>query len=100
MLQLQNAAGTTTIKEYVADVTTLGGQSGVIIASGFLDPTANGNSPYGFGLYLVTPAGGPFIPLPEYNSVIDFSNEIGLKMFPNPTSGNLFVNFNWLKHSK
>jgi hypothetical protein len=50
VLQLQNAAGTTTIKEYVADVTTLGGQSGVIIASGFLDPTANGNSPYGFGL--------------------------------------------------
>ncbi len=94
VLQLQNAAGTTTIKEYVADVTTLGGQSGVIIASGFLDPTANGNSPYGFGLYLVTPAGGPFIALPEYNSVIDFSNEIGLKMFPNPTSGNLFINFN------
>jgi hypothetical protein len=45
-------------------------------------------------LYLVTPAGGPFIALPEYNSVIDFSNEIGLKMFPNPTSGNLFINFN------
>lgn len=94
VLQIQDQTGTTTVKQYVADVTTLAGQSGVVIASGFFNPAANGNSPYGFGLYLVLPGGGPFIALPEYNSVADFGTEIGLRMFPNPSSGELFINFN------
>jgi hypothetical protein len=92
ILSVRDSSGTNTIQSYVADVTTLAGSSGVVLASGFLNPASNNNgSP--FGLFLVLPSGGAFIPLDVYTSVKDFSKEIGLQVSPNPSSGFLDVNF-------
>ncbi|MCS6935265.1 MAG: DUF4397 domain-containing protein [Chitinophagales bacterium] len=93
ILDIKSSNGATTLASYVFDVTSRNGQAGVVIASGFLNPAANGNSPYPVGLYLVTAGGGPFQPLPLYTSVIDLTEELGMKMFPNPTSGQLNFNF-------
>ncbi|MCX6199059.1 MAG: DUF4397 domain-containing protein [Bacteroidetes bacterium] len=93
-LAVQNAAGTTTIVSYTADVTTLAGKSAVVLASGFLTPSANNNGA-GFGLYVALAEGGPFIELPTYTptSINDFGNDISWRMFPNPSNGTLSINF-------
>ncbi|MFN8322944.1 MAG: DUF4397 domain-containing protein [Chitinophagales bacterium] len=92
VVDLQDGTGTTTIASYVADLSTLGGQAGIVLASGFLTPSANNNGKP-FGLFLVTNQGGPFVPLPLYNSISEEAAAIGLNMFPNPSNGTLFINF-------
>ncbi len=93
-LAVQDAAGTSTIVSYTADVTTLAGKSAVVLASGFLTPSANNNGA-GFGLYVALAEGGPFIELPTYTptSITDFGSDISWKMFPNPSQGVLSINF-------
>jgi len=56
-------AGSDPIARFTADVTNLAGQAVMIIASGFLDPGANGGGD-SFGLFAVTTEGGDFIRLP------------------------------------
>lgn len=51
------------IVTYLADVSGLSNKAILVVASGFLDPAQNNNGP-AFGLFAVTDAGGPFIPLP------------------------------------
>ncbi|MBP6731224.1 MAG: DUF4397 domain-containing protein [Chitinophagales bacterium] len=91
-LDVRDSSGVNTLVSYVADVTALAGKSGVILASGFLNPTTNNNGK-AFGLWLALADGGPFIPLALFNSVNDFKSEIGLSMFPNPNSGTMNINF-------
>lgn len=93
VLDVQDATGATTLVSYLADVTTLAGQSGVIYAGGFLTPSANQNGP-GFGLFLTTVGGGASIALPVYVGIDEIVNVSGLTMFPNPTNGALNIQFN------
>jgi hypothetical protein len=67
-VQIRNAAGTDVVAEYIAPLSTLNlsGQSLVVLASGFLDPTNNNNGA-AFGLYAAPAAGGTLIPLPTAN---------------------------------
>jgi hypothetical protein len=75
----------------VADLTTLAGKSGVVLASGFLNPAANNNGP-AFGLYLALPEGGPFVALPVYTGINDTKADAELSVYPNPSNGTLFIN--------
>ncbi|MBS1614282.1 MAG: DUF4397 domain-containing protein, partial [Bacteroidetes bacterium] len=95
VLEVQDETGAATLKRYVADLSTLGGGSGTILASGFLVPSLNNNGP-AFGVYLVTAAGGAFTALPEYqpSSINDLAKAINFNMLPNPTSGNVTFTFN------
>ena len=60
-------AGGQTLASFTADVKGLKGKAITIIASGFLNPAANGDGS-AFGLYVVTAAGGPFLKLPAATS--------------------------------
>jgi hypothetical protein len=65
-LQIRNQAGNTPLLEYSAPLATLGLDNSAIsvLASGFLDPSANSNGA-GFGLYAALPSGGSLVPLPS-----------------------------------
>jgi len=65
-LQIRDQSGTTTVAEFAAPLATLGLDDAAlaVIASGFLDPSANNNGP-AFGLYVALPSGGNLIPLPS-----------------------------------
>lgn len=64
-LQILNESGTQTVAAFDAPLQTLGLQGGaaVVVASGFLDPSVNGQGP-AFGLYAALPTGGPLVALP------------------------------------
>jgi hypothetical protein len=90
-LAVKDSGATTTVAQYVADLTTLAGKSGVVLASGFLNPAANNNGP-AFGLYLALPEGGPFVALPVYTGINDSKADAELSVYPNPSNGTLFIN--------
>ncbi|MEM6270306.1 MAG: DUF4397 domain-containing protein [Bacteroidota bacterium] len=64
-IQVRADANNTTVQQYGAPLQTLNmaGESIVVLASGFLDPSQNSNGP-GFGLYVATDTGGVLTPLP------------------------------------
>ena len=97
-LSVRDSSGVNTVVSYLADLTPLAGNSGVVLASGFLNPAANNNGA-AFGLYVALPTGGPFIPLTVATGINDVNQEIGFSMFPNPSNGTLFINFD-LKQSE
>jgi len=39
------------------------------------------------------PSGGPFVALPLATGISNVTSEIGLSVYPNPSNGNLFINF-------
>ena len=93
VLDVQDSTGTTTLARYDASLAALTDSSAVVLASGFLDPAANNNGPT-FGLWVALPSGGNLIPLTNATGIKNISNEIGLKYYPNPTTGLLNVSFN------
>ncbi len=64
-IRVTNTTGSQTVQTYSAPLSTLAlnGSAGVVVASGFLNPTANSNGP-AFGLYVALPAGGALVALP------------------------------------
>ena len=66
VIEVRDNAGTTTVKSYDAPLAALNlqGDAGVVLASGFLNPTNNSNGA-AFGLWFAQPAGGALIQLPE-----------------------------------
>ncbi len=65
-LQIRTADGVTGVAEFGAPLQTLslGTQSIVVVASGFLNPANNSGGP-GFGLYVALPSGGDLVALPN-----------------------------------
>ena len=64
-LDVRDATGTVTVASFLAPLQTLGlgGRAITVLASGFLDPSANSNGP-AFALYVALPTGGPLVALP------------------------------------
>ena len=64
-LAVKDATGTVTVATYGAPLATLNlqGAALIVVASGFLNPTANSDGP-AFGLYVALASGGALIPLP------------------------------------
>ncbi|OSZ82696.1 hypothetical protein CAP35_05385 [Chitinophagaceae bacterium IBVUCB1] len=64
-IRITTSTGFPTVQTYSAPLQglSLGGQSIVVLASGFLNPAANSNGP-AFGLFVALSSGGALVPLP------------------------------------
>ncbi|GAA3514815.1 hypothetical protein GCM10022393_30940 [Aquimarina addita] len=93
-INVSTADGATIVQGYDAPLATLGLEDVAltVVASGFLDPSANSNGE-AFGLFVVLPAGGDLIPLPSNTlDIREFANVDALVVYPNPSvAGDLFV---------
>jgi hypothetical protein len=80
------------MRRYSAVLTGFGGQAGTILASGFLDSTANSNGRK-FGLFLAPTIGGPLVALTEVSvGVKDAKNTASnIKLFPNPAAAQVYI---------
>jgi hypothetical protein len=90
-LEVRDESGMTVVASYQAPLTDLNlqGAALTILASGFLNPANNSNGA-NFGLFVALPAGGNLIALPITAGIHTAKLE-GLKVYPNPSSGSLFV---------
>lgn len=93
VLEVQDMTGNTTVASYNAPLSTLNlqGEAITVVASGFLDPSVNGNGP-AFGLFVALAAGGDLIPLPLATASLDENSLISFNVYPNPTSEILKIN--------
>ena len=96
-LDLTLADGTTLVQSYVADLSSLGGGSAVVFASGFLTPGNNQNGE-AFGLFFALADGtvGEFpagVTSVEEISSITPNDYILTQNYPNPFNPNTTINF-------
>lgn len=91
-LQVRDASGTTVVAAFEAPLQTLGLEDSAItvLASGFLDPSINGNGP-AFGLYVALPAGGDLVALPVATIGLNEVFGANVSIYPNPSSGMLYI---------
>lgn len=92
VLEVRDAAGGTVLKSYDAPLSTLNlqGAAITIIASGFFDPSQNSNGPE-FGLFALSPLGGPLLPLPETGLGNTSFKQLELTVYPNPAGDHIRV---------
>ncbi len=92
ILEIRDAAGTTTVTSFLAPLQSLNLQDSAItvLASGFLDPSMNGNGP-AFGLYAALPQGGELVALPTGFFNVDEAQTLDVSIYPNPTTGMIFI---------
>lgn len=88
-VEVTNSAGTTVVKRYSAPLSTLNlGDSAItVLASGFLDPSANSGGA-AFGLFVAQAEGGALLALPELptTSIKDIKGAGTVRIFPNPAT--------------
>jgi len=91
-LNVQDTSGNTLASGF-ANFISFPSQSGVLLTSGFLHPSANNNGA-ALGLYMVPLSGGSFIPLFNATAVNSIATCTGLQIFPNPAFNQLQLLFN------
>lgn len=85
-LQVQDENGNELVN-YLAPLASLGlsGAALTVVASGFLDPSANSSGP-GFGLWAALATGGALVELPLATSVQEQQNDLLSAAWPNPAN--------------
>jgi hypothetical protein len=93
LLEIRTADGATTVAGYAAPLETLEleGAAITVVASGFLDPSVNGDGP-AFGLWVALADGGDLIPLPTALLSVNELSEVDFSIFPNPSSEFITIN--------
>ncbi|MAN02257.1 MAG: hypothetical protein CMI36_07605 [Owenweeksia sp.] len=93
IVEVRDASGTSVVASYLAPLQTLALEDSAItvLASGFLDPSVNGNGP-AFGLFAALATGGNLIALPEGFVGLNETAGMDLSIYPNPSKGTLFIN--------
>lgn len=93
LLEVRNEAGDVTVAGYAAPLSTLALDDAAItvVASGFLDPSVNGDGP-AFGLWVALASGGELIPLPTAFLNVNEMTELEFNIFPNPTAEFITIN--------
>jgi hypothetical protein len=104
-LQITNQAGNVAYASYIAELGKLGlqGQTIVVLASGFLDPTNNSDGA-AFGLWVATEDGGNLLelqaPVNPKIDIIHNSADVGLKNVILKIDGNIVSNnFQFRQHT-
>ena len=91
IVRITTADGATVVASYTAPLTTLGGQTAVVFASGYLNAT--GNQP-AFGLFAAVGNNVVALPLLTTTSVSQQAVEaLQLRAFPNPANDRLQLEF-------
>jgi hypothetical protein len=93
------AAGSPIVETYTAPLSLFPGAALTVLASGFLNPSANSDGA-SFGLWVASPAGGALIPLSKITGIEENTSVEGLNVYPNPASSEVFVEFNLAKNEK
>lgn len=96
LIDLFDSTQSTLLESYSVPLNGLNlvGEAITVVASGFVNTTANSNGP-NFGLWVALPSGGALVQLPVITNLveqsIDLSNSI--EVFPNPTSNFISLDF-------
>jgi hypothetical protein len=92
-LNVKPAGASAIVASFSAPLATLAqqGKALAVVASGFLTPASNSNGP-AFGLFVILPSGGNFLPLSLITSLNDINQAIEFAVFPNPISSNNTLN--------
>lgn len=92
ILEVRDASGMTVVASYLAPLQTLGLEDSAItvLASGFLDPSMNGNGP-AFGLYAALASGGDLVALPVGFVSVNEVEDLDISVYPNPTNGIIYI---------
>ncbi len=87
LLDVRDMSGATTVASYQAPLSTLAldGEAITVLASGFLDPSMNGNGP-AFGLFVALASGGNLVPLPLATASLSEASMTSLAVYPNPAN--------------
>lgn len=93
LLEIRDETGETTVAGYGAPLATLGleGAAITVVASGFLDPSVNGDGP-AFGLWVALADGGELVPLPTAFAGIENEETVDFELFPNPAVDMVQIN--------